>query len=214
MNSTVKNRSPSRVQRLFDSARRGDLSSLGLLLHDYFRYLNTLSIRHMDERVRVRVSPSDIVQETLMEAHRDFAQFDGTSLAEFTGWLRKILLNNIARAIETHLAAAKRDVRRQCSLNDRWGDSSSSNQWWARFSQKSQRSAAGVVQHEETIRKLNQSIEQLPPDYQQVIRWRHIDGLSFQEIASRLGRNTGAVRMLWFRAVEKLRGSMNRSSES
>ena len=77
--------SSSSSLRLLEQARTGDSESLGLLLKNYFRYLNSLSEGQIDPRVRQRVSPSDIVQETLLEAHRDFKSFVGTSLEEFTG---------------------------------------------------------------------------------------------------------------------------------
>ncbi|HRX80773.1 MAG TPA: sigma factor, partial [Pirellulaceae bacterium] len=80
------------------------------LLQLYSNYLRLLACSQLDERLRARVSPSDIVQETLFEAHRDFDRFVGRSSGEFVGWLRTILVHNLARMVEHHLLTGKRDV--------------------------------------------------------------------------------------------------------
>jgi RNA polymerase sigma-70 factor (ECF subfamily) len=45
----------------------------------------------------------------------------------------------------------------------------------------------------------------LPPQHRDVLVWRNLQGLSFEEIAARLDRKPGATRMLWLRAIERLR---------
>jgi RNA polymerase sigma-70 factor, ECF subfamily len=204
------NLTPTTLSRLLEQARNGDGESQGALLRHYFRYLRMLSQGHLDERVRMRVSASDVVQETLLEAHRDFAKFAGTSLQEFTGWLRKILFNNLARAVENHLLAAKRDVRRQQSLDEKIKDASHSAARWEGVLRDRIPSASSIVRRDESLDQLSIAINSLPEDYRQVIQLRHFEGLSFQQIAVRLQRNEGAARMLWFRAVEKLKSELSR----
>ena len=203
------NSSSSGLLKLLGQARNGDAESLGLLLRNYFRYLNCLSIGRLDDRIRARVSASDIVQETLLEAHRDFQKFVGTSLQEFTGWLRKILFNNLARAVENHLKAAKRDVRRQCSLDEQIDDASHRAHRLGSALNDCMPSPSSVIRSDESLQRLTLAITLLPKDYREVIQLRHFEGLSFPEIAVRLDRNPGATRMLWFRAVEKLKEAMN-----
>jgi RNA polymerase sigma-70 factor (ECF subfamily) len=195
---------------LLQQARNGDGGSLGVLLRKYFRYLNSLSHGHLDDRIENRVSASDIVQETLLEAHRDFSKFSGTSIEEFTGWLRRILFNNLATAIEKHVLADKRDVRKQRSLDQAVGDADHSKARLARYLQQDVTSPSTPMQRDESLDQLSFAINQLPPEYQQVIRMRHFDDLSFSQIAEKLDRNSGAVRMMWVRAVEKLRLGMSR----
>jgi RNA polymerase sigma-70 factor (ECF subfamily) len=194
---------------LLQQARDGDGGSLGVLLRKYFRYLNSLSHGHLDDRIEIRVSASDIVQETLLEAHRDFSNFSGTSIEEFTGWLRRILFNNLATAIEKHVLADKRDVRKQRSLDQAIGDADHSKARLARYLQQDATSPSTPMQRDESLDQLSFAINQLPPEYQQVIRMRHFEDLSFSQIAEKLDRNSGAVRMMWVRAVEKLRLGMS-----
>ncbi len=198
---------PTSSIRLLEQARNGDADSLGMLLRKYFRYLNSLSASHLDPRIRLRVSPSDLVQETLLEAHCDFPKFVGASLEEFTGWLRKILFNNLSRAVENHILAGKRDVRRQQSLDEQ-APGKSSTQRWDRILQGDCPPASAVFRQNETLSALTRAIGRLPDDYQLVIRLRNFEGLTFASIASRLDRNPGATRMLWIRAVERLRSLM------
>src|SRR3954454_9595942 len=98
---------------LFISARQGSASCLGQLLALYANYLKLLVAAQLDNRLRARVSPSDIVQESFFEAHRDFREFRGQSIGEFVVWLRRIVVNNILRVVEQHVHAEKRDVRRE-----------------------------------------------------------------------------------------------------
>ena len=199
---------------LLHQARNGDGTCLGILLRKYFRYLNSLSRGHLDDRIGIRVSASDIVQDTLLEAHRDFGKFSGTTIEEFTGWLRRILFNNLATAIEKHVLADKRDVRKQRSIDQETGFTDHSNARLARYLQQDATSPSTPMQRDESLGQLLTAINQLPPDYQEVIRMRHFDDLSFSQISEKLGRKSGAVRMMWVRAVEKLRSVLQRLEEN
>lgn len=193
------------IDKLFASAREGSTSCLGRLLTLYSNYLKLLIATQLDDRLRVRVSPSDIVQETFFEAHRDFQQFRGQSPGEFVAWLRKILVNNILRVVEQHLLAEKRDVRREISL-ERIGRrlEESTARLESLLTQQSD-SPSGHAQRNEHEVLLADALAELPDDYRQVILLRHIEGLQFEEVARRMDRSSGAVRMLWLRALERLR---------
>ncbi len=192
-----------------ERALSGDAASLGALLMSYMNYLKVLSQGELDDRVRRRVSASDIVQETLLEAHRDFAKFNGATLFEFTGWLRRILINNLAQAVENHLVAAKRDVRRERSLDDVDASLSRSSVRLEMMLADHRGSPSSALDQQEALVHLANSISQLPEHYRDVIVQRHIEGRSFSDIAERTNRKPGTVRMLWVRAIEKLREQMN-----
>ena len=202
--------SPIASLKLLAEAKNGDADSLGLLLRKYFRYLNSLSRGHIDDRIRMRVSASDVVQETLLEAHRDFQNFAGTSLEEFTGWLRKILFHNLATAIENHVLTAKRDVRKQRSLDEKHNDANQTAAGFKHSLEANVSSPSSPIVRNESLEQLRLAISHLPESYRLVIEMRHFEGLSFNEIAERIGRNPGATRMLWVRAVEKLKTKLPR----
>ncbi len=195
----------SEIDKLFASAKQGSTSCLGRLLTLYSNYLKLLIAAQLDDRLRVRVSPSDIVQETFFEAHRDFHQFRGQSTGEFVAWLRKILVNNLLHVVEQHLLAEKRDVRREVSLEQIGKRLEQSTARLESLLAEPGDSPSGYAQRNEQEVMLADALAELPGDYRQVILLRHVEGLPFDEVARRMDRSSGAVRMLWLRALERLR---------
>jgi RNA polymerase sigma-70 factor (ECF subfamily) len=194
-----------RLESLIRKAKNGDGESLGALLQTYVNYLKLLSEAQLDNRVRQRVSSSDIVQDTLLEAHRDFGQFGGQTAPEFLSWLRRILVHNLARAVERHVLAAKRDIRRELSLDQLDRSLSQSALRLEAVLADRGRTPGSMAERQESILKLADALAGLPPDYRDVVVLRHIEGLPFKEVAQRLERSEGAARMLWLRAIDRLR---------
>lgn len=185
--------------------RNADPEGLGGILQLYWNYLHLLAEAQLDRRLRVRFSPSDLVQETLLEAHRDFPQFRGTTEAEFLSWLRQILIHNLIVAVRRHVEAGKRDIRREVSLEQIRAGVDTSALSLAGLLEQRGTSPSARIQREELLVALADHLASLPPDYRQVIVLRHLQGRSFAEIAVQMERNEGAVRMLWLRAIGQLR---------
>lgn len=191
---------------LLDRANAGSTSSLGRLMGLYSEYLKFVVSSQMDERLRCRVSASDVVQESFYEAHRDFAAFRGESPQEFLAWLRRILVNNLMRVVERNVTAAKRDVRREVSLDRiRRGVEQSSFRFSAMLASEED-SPSTDLRRQESNAELTEVLAKPPSDYRRVIRLRNIEGLPFAEVGKRMDRTSGAARMLWLRALEQLRG--------
>lgn len=188
------------IKPLLEAARQGDRQSIGELLNHYRSYLTLLGSLHFQRRLQARVGPSDIVQEALLRAHRHFGQFRGQTEPELMAWLREILVNSLARYVELHVRAAKRDVRRDVSLEGVAGGVTAE----PGHSDESQAPHAELLSSEGSA-LLGQLLAQLPEHYKEVLVLRNIQGLSFDEVAARLDRSPGATRMLWLRAIEKLR---------
>jgi RNA polymerase sigma-70 factor (ECF subfamily) len=195
---------------LLEEARRGEAVALGELLQVYCNYLTILASTQLNRRLRRRMNPSDLVQETLLAAHRDFGDFRGTSERELLAWLRQILIHCLHRAIEVHLKAGKRDLRREVSMEDasRALDRSAVN-LAGRLADRGQSPSAPLHERERSVALANQ-LAKLKQSYRDVIVYRNLQGLSFEEIAERMERNPGAVRMLWLRAIEKFREECDR----
>lgn len=198
-----------RVERfLCHDAQNVEPDRLGSILQLYWNYLHLLAEAQLDRRLRVRFSPSDLVQETLMEAHRDFQQFRGTTEAEFLAWLRQILVHNLLVAVRRHLEAGKRDIRREISLEQVRADLDTSALSMAAILAQGGTSPSAHIQREELLVVLANALASLPSDYREVIVLRHLQGQSFAEIAQGMDRSEGAVRMLWLRAIGQLRSKM------
>ena len=205
--------------QLISRIRSGEVNELGSLLSIYRSYLNVLADTQLDRKLRARVSPSDVVQETMLEAHRDFRQFRGTSEREFVAWLRKILVHNLARMIDRHVKAEKRDVRRDVSLARRRAsfDQSTMNldkALIARLETPSvdaeRRERAVILAHVMNERReraviLAHVMNELSEDYREVLLLRNIRGLKFRDVAEMMERSEAATKMLWMRAIKRLR---------
>jgi RNA polymerase sigma-70 factor, ECF subfamily len=185
---------------LLGKARKGDASALGRLLELYRNYLRILARTQLDARLRVRLEASDLVQETLMEAHRDFIQFAGSSERELMAWLRQILVRNLADQVK-RLKSAGRDWRRQESLEVLLDRSSLALE--KALTQGISSPSAQASRREQAV-LLADALARLSPDYREVIVLRNLEHRKFDDIARRMGRSSGAARMLWARALEKL----------
>ena len=197
---------PSSVSlRLIGAAKAGSVDCLGRLLEIYSNYLKLLAATQLDGKLKHRISPSDVVQETFLEATRDFPQFCGTTQAELLAWLRKILVNNLARVVERHILAGKRDVRKEISLQQLGASLEKSTARLDAILADQGRSPSSQVASNDVSVKLADLMAKLPEQYRSVLVMRNLEGLSFAEVAERMERSPGAVRMLWLRAVEQLR---------
>jgi len=197
--------SKSGFPALITGAREGRASSIGVLLQQYRNYLMVLAATQLEQRLQPRVSPSDVVQETMLRAHKNFGQFRGTTEAELLAWLRQILVNNLAKFVEQHMLAARRDVRREVSIERLGKALEHSTIQLAALLPAEQKSPSMAVQQREEAVQLADRLAQLPADYREVLVLRNLQSLPFEEVAQRMERSVGATRMLWLRAIEKLR---------
>ena len=193
-------------EELLERARAGDLESFGQLLSQYRNYARLLARTLIGTTLRLRLDPSDLVQETFLEAHRDFPRFDGSTERELLAWLRRILARNLADQARRQKAGL-RDIRRQVSL-EAMLDRSSARMQQALVAVVSSPSAAAAQREQAVL--LADALADLPPDYREVIILRNLERLRFEEVAARMGRSPGAVRMLWTRALERLSSRMTR----
>jgi RNA polymerase sigma-70 factor (ECF subfamily) len=192
-------------EQLLAEARQGRAESLGRLLELYRNYLALLARTQIDLHVRGRVDASDLVQETFLDACRDFGQFRGTSEMEWVAWLRKVLIFNLARAVQKHVGAQKRDARREVPLDRHLSALEHSSARVQAALVCSHSSPSGPAQRRERAALMADRLARLSADYREVLVLRNLEGLPFAEVARRMGRTAGAVRILWVRAVDQLR---------
>jgi RNA polymerase sigma-70 factor (ECF subfamily) len=196
-------------EQLLRQARGGDTEALGRLLELYRSYLMLLGQVQLDRRLHSKVDPTDVVQETFLEAARDFPQFQGNSEGELVGWLRKILVTNLANLVRRFLGTQRRDVRLERDLEVDVGQSSDllDRGLMAPQSTPSQQ----VARREQAVLLAN-ALQQLPEHYRDVIVLRNLQGLPFPEVAARLGRTVDSVEKIWARALVQLRRLLEANS--
>jgi RNA polymerase sigma-70 factor (ECF subfamily) len=192
---------PADPGQLLQRAQAGDRSALGRLLERYRNYLALLARLQLDGRLTGKVDDSDVVQETCMRAHRDFAAFRGSSEGEFMAWLRQILAYQVANLVRRYLGTQRRDARLEHELVGALEESSQAlERVPAPCSSPSQR----AVRREQAV-LLADALGQLPGAYREVIILRHLEGLPLAQVASRMGRSVDSVRKLWTRDLVQLR---------
>jgi RNA polymerase sigma-70 factor (ECF subfamily) len=192
---------------LIQQFRNGLTAAGNQLLQAYEPYLKLLARVQMESRFAAKFDPADVVQQAMILAVRDFRNFRGQTDAEFAAWLRQILAHVLAHEMRRYSGTQKRDLDREMSLDE------TINQSAQRLGEILPATATSptqaVVRNERQVH-LAQALERLPDDYREVIVLRHIEGLSHEQIAKRMNRNTGAIRMLWVRALARLRTEVER----
>lgn len=192
----------SSVELRLARARSGNADDRDQLFADCRDYLRFVARAQLESSLAAKVDASDVVQETLLEAYRDFARFQGHTQAEWLAWLRRILAHNVADVIRRYRLTAKRRTGREVSLGQPAAGQSTSflpADPPARDESPSQQ----VMRHERQL-LLAAALAQLPADYRDVIVLRNLRRLSFDEVAAELHRSRPAAQMLWARAMKKL----------
>lgn len=184
------------------AARAGDAAARGELLERYRNYLSLLARVHLGRRLQQKFDPADVVQDVFLEAHRYFANFQGNTDRELTAWLRQILAAQMANRVRHFLGTQARDPRVECDFTAELDRSSARLDAGLFARQPSPSSAAG--RREQSVR-LADALARLPDDYREVLVLRHLEELTFPEVAARLGRSTDAVQKLWLRGLARLR---------
>lgn len=189
------------LNELLQLALRGDQQATGELLASYRSYLMFLARGQISQRLEAKATASDIVQETLMHAHRAFDQFAGSSEKELLGWLRQILS---ARLVDTlrRYTSQKRDYRLEERMHREMDDST---RRLRRGLLVDPQTPSRQAIRRESMLQLADALEKIAPDYRQVVVLHHLEGLSVDEVAQRMNRSPSGVRKLWARALVKLR---------
>jgi RNA polymerase sigma-70 factor (ECF subfamily) len=189
------------------AARAGSREALGQALEICRGYLLRVANQGLDQDLRAKGGASDLVQETFLEAQRDFGQFQGSSEQELLAWLRLLLLHNVANFTRRYRGTDKRRVDREVGLD---GTRSAAGRK-ARLATETPSPSGQAMAHEQA-EKVQQALERLPEDYRRVIVLRNQERKSFEEMGPLMGRSAEATRRLWSRAVERLQRELETSS--
>ena len=167
----------------------------------YRPQLTLLARLRIGRRLRGKIDPDDLVQETFLAAIDAADAFRGADGPQLLAWLRAILESRVQRQVERFRAAA-RDVRRE---RLRLFDTPSGSTGGGVCPAADQSTPSRAAQRQEHAALVADALAALPPDHHEVLVLRNIKGLTFPDVAARLGRSVGAVTMLWARAVRRFR---------
>lgn len=187
------NDSKSLLCDLILRARNGDDTALGELCNRHRAYLRLIAQRTLDTNVKVRADESDLVQQTMLSAVRNFHQFEGSQPGQFVAWLQIQHERNVIDAARAH-RADKRNVGREQAAPSKFEPSGS------RRDSPSMRAMLS-----EEVLQLAAAMEELPEAQREAVRLRHLEGWSLKEIAESMDRTDEAVAGLLKRGMKGLR---------
>lgn len=170
-------------------------------LERHREYLRLLARLQLPARLRNKLDPSDVVQQTLLRAHQNLDQFRGETEAELAAWLRQILVHGLADAVR-QFAGATRDVALERTLHEAVAGSSARLESLLRSDTTS---PSGQVMQQEAFCQLADALALLPEDQCIVVELHHLQGYSVAEVALEVDRTEASVAGLLRRGLKRLR---------
>lgn len=186
------------VEKWIVEARGGNAEALARLLQLCRPYLLGVANRELGTALQARVAPSDVVQDSLLEACRDFPRFAGSTEIDLLAWLRQILHHNLANERRWHVETAMRSVDREVPLAE------SPPIELRHHILDAAESPSAEAQARERDEALEQALQQLPEHYRQTLLLHTLEGLTFAQIGERFDCSAEAARKVWGRAAKEL----------
>lgn len=171
-------------------AKAGDKVAREQLFENFRRYLWVLANRRLGSDLKRRIGASDIVQRTMIKAHRDFQQFKGDQLSQLVAWLQVILRHDIGHAVDQYWEGGNGDLEIEAqvaSIDVSGGDPTPSL----------------LASMNEEKQMILVAFTKLPDRVQEFLKARFKDGESFEDIALALQMTAEAVRKVISRGLEE-----------
>jgi RNA polymerase sigma-70 factor (ECF subfamily) len=186
------------------AARGGSRDALGSALEACRRDLLSIARHELNGDLQAKGGASDLVQDTFLDAHRAFEQFRGNSERELRAWLRRLLHHRAAKFGRRYRTTQKRRLAREAAP--------AADGWEGKLPAAQPSPSTQLMAHEQAQR-LRQALERLPDDYRRVITLRYVEQSSFEEIGRLLQRTPNAARLLWLRAIERVKQDLRSADE-
>ena len=188
-----------------ESNNSSDLSVRDSQWLKYQAWLRLQARLQIDAHFRGKFDESDIAQQTMVEAWRSQSNFRGNSEPERLAWLRQILARVLGHEVRRYGGTKKRDIAKERSLE---ASISESSRLLGQIVAGTGPTPSQVVQKDEEESRLAEALERLPDEYREVIIRRNMQFEPHDAIANDLGKSVAAVRMLWVRALKRLKEEM------
>ncbi len=186
-----------RLAEMIRGALSGDENSENQLFLELRTYVMFVANEQMDSSLQGKFGPSDIAQQSMLKAAEQLLCFRGSTVAEFKGWLRQIVVNEAKLARRT-FRADKRDVCREVALDATERDTPEIRALESMDNLATPCTHALMDERADLVRKI---IGRLPQDYQTAVRLRNWESLSFEEIGERMNISTSGAAKIWYRAL-------------
>lgn len=182
-------------------ARFSSSDELGAFIESHRRQLLAYVDRNIGPALRSRLEPEDIVQEIVVSALASPDQFNVEGRDPFR-LLCQLAEQRIIDAHRHHVGAQKRSASREVSIDASAG--SGDGFGFVDLLVSSITSPSQAFSHDQKEFRLQQAIADLNEEQREVLRMRFVEGLPTKEIADKLGKSDGAIRVLLTRTVAHL----------
>lgn len=196
------------VQALIDRLQAGDQLALGELFSLYRVRLGRMIQFRLDGRLRGRVAASDVLQEAYIDALKRLPHFQAAEGMPFLIWLRWVTMQRLVEVHRQHLGARMRDAGREVAF-DAAGALAASSEKIAEF-MGDLTSPSQAAERAEAMDQLRTALDGLDPTDREVLALRHFEELSNREAAAALGIEPSAASKRYVRALERLKGALER----
>ena len=190
-----------KTQYLVALARAGDNSALDQLCDVYGERVRRIIRLRMGKELRVKLDSMDVVQDALFSALEGLGDFTYKNEGDFLRWLSTIAQNALRGNLD-RLHTAKRDIRKEVRLDDYRPTTGAGYVGTPGAIEATTPSV--IMSRKEDLDKLEKAIDELKPEYREVIVLAKIDGLSYTQIGDRLGKSADAAGHLLSRAMVAL----------
>ncbi|MHC4536483.1 MAG: RNA polymerase sigma factor [Planctomycetota bacterium] len=186
-----------KTQTLIALAKGGDQSALNQLCGVYSERVRRIIRFRLNPNLRSKLDSVDIVQDVLIQALKGLQSFTYRSEGDFLRWLSRIAENKL-RDIFDEFHAGKRDIRKEIPFKEERRNTIGA------IGPMGITTPSVIMCKKEALDRLEKALDQLKPEYKEVIVLKRIEGLSYAEIAEKLDKSTEAVGMLLSRAITAL----------
>jgi RNA polymerase sigma-70 factor (ECF subfamily) len=194
---------PTTRERL-QKAAAGDNAAWAALLAEHHDRLRRMVALRLDHRLQGRVDPSDVIQDTYLEAVGQLPDYLSDPRMPLFLWLRLLAGHRLGRVHRQHLGTQARDAGREVSLYRGPMPEASSAALAAHLLGKEARPSEVAMIAERKLR-LQEALNSLDPLDREVLALRHFEQLSRAEVARELGISEAAAGKRYLRALERLR---------
>ena len=177
---------------------------VGQLLEKYRPWSRIFVRQFLQGKIGRRIDESDIIQMTWLDVVKNIEQFNGETEAEFFGWLKAILNNNLKNVIRDNKAEL-RDIRKEHDFAVEMD--SASIHWWEPVAPGSSPSNR-LIKGEQAI-SLAAAVEALPDRQRQAVILRHLEGKKLSEVTEEMDTTADAVVSLLRRGMQNLKSELD-----
>jgi RNA polymerase sigma-70 factor (ECF subfamily) len=194
----------SEVRRLVDQAAQGDDAAWERLMSEHRPRLRRMVALRMDRRLNGRIDPSDVIQESYIDAARRLKEYSENPSMPFFLWLRFLTAQRLMEQHRRHLGAQARDANREISLYHGAFPEATTADLAAHLLGKLSTPSQVAIRVEQTIR-LQEALNSLEPIDREILALRHFEQFSNGEAAEVLGLDKSAASKRYARALVRLK---------